>query len=87
MGWFSTAQPKDPMQMAVRDALISFMAALHQAQGEAIKEARLAGIGHARARDDAYRGRKPFFLHVQATGSGSRDAYKRDLDRRDRQDG
>jgi DNA invertase Pin-like site-specific DNA recombinase len=30
---------KDPMQMAVRDALISFMAALSQAQAEATKDA------------------------------------------------
>lgn len=30
---------KDPMQMAVRDALIAFMAALSQAQAEATKEA------------------------------------------------
>ena len=29
---------KDPMQMAVRDALISFMAALSQAQAEATKK-------------------------------------------------
>ena len=39
---------KDPMQMAVRDALISFMAALSQAQAEATKEAQRAGIEHAR---------------------------------------
>jgi DNA invertase Pin-like site-specific DNA recombinase len=45
---------KDPMQMAVRDALISFMAALSQAQAEATKEAQRAGIEHAKARDDSY---------------------------------
>ena len=49
---------KEPMQMAVRDALISSMAALSQAQAEATKEAQRAGIEHVKARDDAYRGRK-----------------------------
>ena len=56
---------KDPMQMAVRDALISFMAALSQAQAEATKEAQRAGIEHAKARADAYRGRKPSFTREQ----------------------
>jgi putative DNA-invertase from lambdoid prophage Rac len=56
---------KEPMQMAVRDALISFMAALSQAQAEATKEAQRAGIEHAKARDDAYRGRKPSFTRKQ----------------------
>jgi putative DNA-invertase from lambdoid prophage Rac len=56
---------KDPMQMAVRDALISFMAALSQAQAEATKEAQRAGIEHARAREDTYRGRKPSFTREQ----------------------
>jgi putative DNA-invertase from lambdoid prophage Rac len=56
---------KDRMQMAVRDALISFMAALLQAQAEATKEAQRAGIEHAKARDDAYRGRKPSFTRQQ----------------------
>ncbi len=56
---------KEPMQMAVRDALISFMAALSQAQAEVTKEAQRAGIEHAKARDDAYRGRKPSFTRKQ----------------------
>ena len=56
---------KDPMQMAVRDALISFIAALSQAQAEATKEAQRADIEHAKARDDAYRGRKPSFTRKQ----------------------
>jgi putative DNA-invertase from lambdoid prophage Rac len=55
---------KDPMQQAVRDALIAFMGATAQAQGEATKEAQRAGIAHAKARDDAYRGRKPSFTRV-----------------------
>ncbi len=37
----------DPMQQAVRDALIAFMAATAQAQAEATKEAQKAGIEHA----------------------------------------
>lgn len=52
----------DPMQMAVRDALIAFMAATAQAQAEATKEAQRAGIAHAKGKDDgAYKGRKPSF--------------------------
>jgi putative DNA-invertase from lambdoid prophage Rac len=57
---------KDPMQQAVRDALIAFMAALSQAQAEATKAAQRAGIEHARQNDDrAYLGRKPSFTRKQ----------------------
>jgi DNA invertase Pin-like site-specific DNA recombinase len=54
---------QDPMKMAVRDALIAFMAATAQAQAEVIREAQRAGIAHAREHDDGtkYRGRKPSF--------------------------
>ncbi|MHC2021379.1 recombinase family protein [Methylobacterium sp. CM6247] len=55
----------DPMLMAVRDALISFMAATAQAQAEATKEAQKAGIEHAKGRDDAYLGRKPSYTRKQ----------------------
>ncbi|MGU3359055.1 recombinase family protein [Methylobacterium sp. M6A4_1b] len=55
----------DPMQQAVRDALIGFMAATAQAQAEAMREAQKAGIAQARARSDAYRGRKPSFSRAQ----------------------
>lgn len=54
----------DPIQKAVRDALIGFMAATAQAQAEATKEAQKAGIKKARQGDDVaikYRGRKPTF--------------------------
>src|ERR1700685_1798417 len=44
---------RDPMQQAVRDALIGFMAALSQAQAEANKEAQRAVIEYARGSDDA----------------------------------
>ncbi|EKX59537.1 Resolvase/integrase Bin [Rhodobacter sp. AKP1] len=59
---------KDPMQQAVRDALIAFMAALSQAQAEAMKEARRAGIAHAKAQPGAsqkFRGRKPSYTRAQ----------------------
>jgi len=52
---------KDPMQEAVRDALIAFMAATAQAQAEATKEAQRAGIAEARKGITAYRGRKPSY--------------------------
>lgn len=55
----------EPMQMAVRDALIAFMAASAQAQAEATKEAQRAGIEHAKGRETAYRGRKPSFDRQQ----------------------
>src|ERR1700732_438218 len=58
---------KEPMQCAVRDALIAFMAATAQAQAEATKEAQRAGIAHARANSEAraYRGRKPSYSRKQ----------------------
>lgn len=51
----------DPMQEAVRDALIAFMAATAQAQAEAIKEAQRAGIAAAKADPTRYRGKKPSY--------------------------
>jgi len=56
---------KDPMQKAVRDALIAFMAATAEAQAEATKQAQRAGIEHARAKGDGYRGRKPSYTREQ----------------------
>jgi putative DNA-invertase from lambdoid prophage Rac len=56
---------KDPMQQAVRDALIAFMAATAQAQAEATKEAQRAGIDLARTKPDRYRGRKPSYTREQ----------------------
>lgn len=59
----------DPMQQAVRDALIGFLAATAQANAEAIKEAQRGGIALARAKEGniKYRGRKPSFTHAQLT--------------------
>src|SRR5215207_5748152 len=61
---------RDPMQQAVRDALIAFMAATAQAQAEATKEAQKAGIEHAKAKGE-YLGRKPSY---------SRDQYQMVVD-------
>ncbi|MCW2223169.1 DNA invertase Pin-like site-specific DNA recombinase [Bradyrhizobium japonicum] len=57
----------DPMQQAVRDALIAFMAATAQANAEAMKEAQRGGIALARSREgaDKYRGRKPSYSKDQ----------------------
>ena len=53
---------KDPIQRAVRDALIAFMAASAQAQAEATKEAQKAGIAAARElAPERYLGRKPSY--------------------------
>src|SRR5262245_531746 len=57
---------RDPMQRAVRDALIAFMAATSQAQAEVTKAAQRAGIEHAKRNDGrAYLGRKPSFTREQ----------------------
>ena len=55
----------DPMQAAVRDALIGFMAATAQAQAEATKISQRAGIEHARREGRSYRGRQPSFDRAQ----------------------
>jgi putative DNA-invertase from lambdoid prophage Rac len=55
-----------PMQQAVRDALIAFMAATRQAQAEATKSAQKDGIAHKRqAQPSAYLGRKPSYTRQQ----------------------
>lgn len=76
----------DPIQLAVRDALIAFMAATAQAQAEATKEAQRAGIEHAKvsAQADKYRGRKPSYNREQfqlvqdllSQGKGASDIAK-----------
>jgi putative DNA-invertase from lambdoid prophage Rac len=57
----------DPIQQAIRDSLIAFLAAMAQSQAEVTKEAQKAGIAHARVNDDGtkYRGRKPTFTCEQ----------------------
>lgn len=67
----------DPMQRAVRDALIGFMAAMAQAESEVKKEARKAGIEAARSIEGRYLGRKPsysrqdFATVIDMLGKGS----------------
>lgn len=57
---------KDPMQKAVRDALIGFMAAQAEAQAQATKEAQAAGIAYHKANSPKkFRGRKPSFTRDQ----------------------
>jgi len=56
---------KDPMQAAVRDSLIAFMAAMAQAEAEVKKAAQRAGIDAAKAKQDRYLGRKPTFSKEQ----------------------
>lgn len=74
----------DPMQEAIRDAMIAFMAASAQAQAESIKEAQAAGIAYAKTKEGSYRGRKPSFNSEQlamvgdlvAAGKGISDIAK-----------
>ena len=63
----------DPMQMAVRDALIAFMAATAEANAEAIKEAQRAGIARIKdlEGDRKYRGRKPSYTREQLTAASN----------------
>lgn len=56
---------KDPIQKAVRDALIGFMAATAEAQAEVTRESQRAGIAAAKIKGDRYRGRKPSFNRNQ----------------------
>ena len=56
------AKPKDAMSKTVRDAMLSFMSAMAEAQTIAMKEAQSAGIAHAKSQSrDKYRGRKPSY--------------------------
>ena len=55
---------KDPMQKAVRDAMLAFMAALGEAQAEATKIAQRAGIEHAKQKGK-FLGRKPQYTRAQ----------------------
>lgn len=68
-GMVFDGQAKDPMSVAVRDALIGFMAAMGQSQAEATKEAQKAGIEAAKVRQEGeagkYLGRKPTFTAEQ----------------------
>lgn len=51
----------DPIQKAVRDALIAFMAATAEAQAEATKAAQRAGIAARKGDEERYKGKKPSY--------------------------
>ena len=62
------AKPPDAMAKAIRDAMLSFMSAMAEAQALAMKEAQSAGIAHAKAiRPDNYKGRKPSYTAAQVS--------------------
>ena len=60
--------PPDAMAKAIRDAMLSFMSAMAEAQALAMKEAQSAGIAHAKAtKPDSYKGRKPSYTAAQVS--------------------
>jgi hypothetical protein len=56
----------DPVQQAVRDAMIAFLAATAQAQAEATKIAQQAGIAAVKGDPRKYAGRKPSYGRIFA---------------------
>ena len=67
-GMIFDAKPPDAMAKAIRDAMLSFMSAMAEAQALAMKEAQSAGIAHAKAtRPDSYKGRKPSYTAAQVS--------------------
>lgn len=74
----------DPIQQAVRDALIAFMAATAQAQVEATKAAQRAGIEAKKGDAKKYRGKKPSYdrktlrqvVDMLAIGNGASEISK-----------
>mgnify|MGYP001232053772 FL=1 len=60
------AKPTDAMAKAIRDAMLSFMSAMAEAQALAMKEAQSVGIAHAKAtKPGSYKGRKPSYTAAQ----------------------
>ena len=67
-GMIFDAKPPDAMAKAIRDAMLSFMSAMAEAQVLAMKEAQSAGIAHAKAnKPDSYKGRKPSYTAAQVS--------------------
>ena len=67
-GMTFNAKPPDAMAKAIRDAMLSFMSAMAEAQALAMKEAQSAGIAHAKAtKPDSYKGRKPSYTAAQVS--------------------
>ena len=80
------AKPQGAMSKAVRDAMLSFMSAMAEAQAVATKEAQAAGIAAAKASGaKKYRGRKPSFTtdhleqiqRMMADGVGNNEMARR----------
>ena len=62
------AKPPDAMAKAIRDAMLSFMSAMAEAQALAMKEAQSAGIAYAKAtKPESYKGRKPSYTAAQVS--------------------
>ena len=62
------AKPPDAMAKAIRDAILSFMSAMAEAQALAMREAQSAGIAHAKAtKPNSYKGRKPSYTAAQVS--------------------
>ena len=69
-GMTFNAKPTEDMAKAIRDAMLSFMSAMAEAQALAMKEAQSAGIAHAKAtKPDSYKGRKPSYTTAQSNFS------------------
>lgn len=65
-GMVFDARPATTMDVAVRDALIGFMAAQAEAQAQATKEAQAAGIAYHKATaPEKFLGRKPRYDRAQ----------------------
>ena len=61
-------KPANAMAKVIREAMLSFMSAMAEAQALAMKEAQSAGIAHAKAtKPDSYKGRKPSYTAAQVS--------------------
>ena len=58
-------QVTDPMGKLMRDTQLGMLAAMAESQAVATKEAQLAGIANAQAKEDKYLGRKPKYDQAQ----------------------
>jgi putative DNA-invertase from lambdoid prophage Rac len=69
----------DPMEKAVRNAMIGFMAGMTEAQEEVKKEAMRAGIEHAKQNELNYLGRQPSFTREQIDKVRELDALSKSV--------
>jgi putative DNA-invertase from lambdoid prophage Rac len=70
---------QDPVEKAVRDAMIGFMAGIAEAQEEVKKEAMRAGIEHAKQNELNYLGRQPSFTREQIDKVRELDALSKSV--------